>query len=196
MIRFSHFITEKYHNLFPQHTAEREKHKHEVYNMLQKSYESQGGIKGNGFKDADDMVKNIPFWKIHKNGKGEITHVILSKDKNGRKPVALGTNGTKEGKDALAHTMHHELGRSHMEISGNLLSFYKKNIGPILPHAHTIDQVRKMNPDDEIRRPPEDDEEMVKHPELKDHLYQRKLGDGEWHTKLSAGTVGNKLYQK
>lgn len=189
-------LQEKYLNMLPGDEAEKKKHAQEVFDILTKSYESQGGLKSGGFENPQSMVDNIPFWKVHKNGSGQITHVILYKDKLGRKPVALGTNGTKEGKNWLAHTMKRELGRGHMEVSGNALNFYKRSVGPILPDAHTREQVRQMYPDEEIRDPDPNDPEVLAHPELANHFYQRKLGDGEWHTKLSAGTVGNKITPK
>lgn len=41
----------------------------------------------------DDMVKNIPFWKLYtKNDK--VIMALLYKDKNGRKIVALGIDGS------------------------------------------------------------------------------------------------------
>jgi len=195
MITFKSYLDESYKNLLPGDEAEKEKHKEDVFKMLQDSYRSQGGLAGRGFKSPDDMVKNIPFWKLHHNNKGELTHAVLYKDKLGRKAVALGTNGTAEGKARLTNTMGKELGRSHIEISGSALNFYKKNIGPILPIAHTREQVKKMYPDEDIQAPKHDDPELLAHPELKDHLYVRNIG-GESHTKVSAGNIGNAITPK
>jgi hypothetical protein len=44
--------------------ARKERHKDAAYDMLQQTYASIGGIKGSGFNSPDDMVENIPFWKL------------------------------------------------------------------------------------------------------------------------------------
>ena len=190
MQSFSTFVSlnERFVNLLPQHEEEKHKHKHEVFNMLQHAYKDQGGIHGSGFKDPDDMVKNIPFWKIHKK-EGKITSVSMYKDSQGRKRVAVATNGTEEGKKSLTTMMgdDYKRNRAHGEISGKSLSFMKKHVD-VLKHAKTFDQAKEYHAKkgDEVRKPSEDDPEVKRHPELKDHFYQRKIGD-EWHTKVLVG---------
>jgi hypothetical protein len=195
MISFKEYLEEKYTNLLPGDEAEKRKHAPAVFNMLKKSYSKIGGIKGTGFNSPADMVKNVAMWKLHHNNKGELTHAVLYKDKTGRKAVALGTNGTQEGKAKLTNTLGHELKRSHMEMSGPTLAFYKNTIGPVKPLAHTRAQVKLLHPGEEIRKPPHDDPEVQAHPELKHHLYQRKIGD-DWHTKVSVGTPGRTITPK
>lgn len=190
MKSFSDYVRldEKFVNLLPQHEEEKHKHKHEIFNMLQSAYKDQGGIHGTGFKDPDDMVKNIPFWKIHKK-EGKITSVSMYKDSQGRKRVAVASNGSEEGKKSLSTMMTDDLnrGRSHGEVSGKSLSFMKKHIN-VLDHARTFEQAKKYHAakGDEVRKPLEDDAEVKRHPELKDHFYQRKIGN-EWHTKVLLG---------
>ena len=112
-------------------TAERKNAlKDEVFNLLQTAYAPIGGIKGSGFKNADDMVANIWFWKLCKQA-GEIVAVIMYKDRNGRKMVALGTDGSEQGKAAVKKMMFDEisLSRSYGEASGPALLMVKRIFG-------------------------------------------------------------------
>lgn len=189
---FSAFLTETHLNLFgDRHKDEMHAHKHELFGMLKKSYESIGGIHGNGFNSPDDMVNKIHMWKLHKKN-GKITAATLYKNKNGRKGVAVATDGTEEGKTHLSNMMHQEAHRAWGEKSGRSLSFFKRTSPShsIIHHAIPYDTAKTLH-DDEIRRPPHDDPEIIRHPELKHHFYQRRIGDGpnaEWHTKIAVGT--------
>jgi hypothetical protein len=196
MLTFTRFLLqEHFHNLIGDH-PDKEKHKQEVFDMVQKAYEPIGGIHGSGFNDPDDMAKKIPFWKIKKKD-GKIKAVALYKDKGGRKRVAVATDGSREGKGHLANIMHDDVKRhrAYAEQSGSSLSFLKKQLpeGHLKKIALHHDEVKRLMPDDEIdTHVQHDDPEVQAHPELKDHFYRRKIGD-EWHTKISLGTPGNKI---
>jgi hypothetical protein len=196
MIKFKTFITERYINLIGDDPKKHE-YKHEVHNLLKKSYEKIGGIHGSGFESPDDMVKKVHMWKLAKKD-GKIVSAVLYKEKGGRKSVAVGTNGTDEGKSHLAHMMKHDVigHRAYSEKSGPSLSFLKKQLPPghLEKSAIKYHHVEKMI-GEPIKKPPHDDPEVIKHPELKDHLYQRKIGD-EWHTKLMLGTPGKTIKPK
>ena len=191
-----YILTERYVNLLPRHQAEKEKHAEHVFNLVQNAYKPIGGIKGNGFRDPADMVKNVPMWKLHKDSEGKVRAVKLYKDKGGRKGVAAASDGSEEGKRALANMMRDEVKqkRSYSEISDRALSFLKKQHGDIASHALPHHEVRRLMPDEEIRKVPNphEDPDVQRHPELKDHFYQRKIG-GEWKTKVAIGTAGNKI---
>ena len=110
----------------------------------------------------------------------------------------MATDGSDEGKRGLGHIMKADIDqeRSHGEVSGPALSFLKKQVPDITKHAHPREDVRKIFPHEEIRKPPDDDPEIQRHPELKDHFYQRKIGaagDEKWHTKVLTGTPGQKI---
>ncbi|MDV7395897.1 hypothetical protein RZS08_31185, partial [Arthrospira platensis SPKY1] len=84
--------------------------------------------------------------------------------------------------------------RSYSEKSGSALRFFEKSLpgGVDLESiAIPFDDVADIV-DDAIRRPPQDDDNVIKWPHLKDYFYQRLIG-GEWHTKLMTGYIGNKL---
>jgi hypothetical protein len=187
-------VSEGFHNFLPGDTDKKKKHAQEVFDMIQKSYASQGGIHGSGFKSPDDMIQNIPMWKLHKED-GKITSVALYKDSGGRKRVAVGTNGEDSGKKSAVDVMINDLKhhRANMEVSGKSLSFIRKNTN-IMDHVKPFEYAKDYHKSKgvDIVRPPADDPEVKRHPDLKDHFYSRKIG-GEYHTKLMLGEPGNKI---
>lgn len=195
---FKHFLEERFINLIGDDPRKHE-HKDELHGLLTRAYEKIGGIHGSGFSSPDDMVKNIPMWKIHKDSStGKITSAVLYKDKEGRKSVAVATDGSETSKKRLSDMMTQDMtrNRAYSEKSGPSLSFLKRNLPPghITKFAIPRDKVAKIS-GEEIRQPPSDDPEVLKHPELKDHFYQRKIGN-EWHTKVMLGTPGKKITNK
>ena len=194
MKNFKEFITERFVNLHADDHEEKMKHASEVHGMLQKAYASQGGLKGKEFDTPESMVKHIPLWKMHKKD-GKIHAVALYKDKSGRKRVAIGTDRSPEGKKGITNIIKNDVSqkRSYSEISGKSLEFHKAhmNVKEVALHK---DEARKILNDngDEHREVPHDDVELLKHPELKDHMYQRKIKN-EWHTKIMIGSAGNKI---
>lgn len=148
--------------------------------ILQQSYAHIGGIKGSGFENVESMIKNIPMWKIiRKNNK--IVAVILYKDKNGRKLVALGTDGTKVGKDSLKDAIKGEIStkRSYGEVSDSALNFILKIFGDDF-YQYVIDPKqagkilnKEVTPLDNVS-------------------YTRKLGD-KHHKKVMFGKPGQKI---
>ena len=192
MKTFKHFLQERFINLLHD-DPRKQQYANEVHGMLQKAYEKIGGIQGSGFNSPEDMVKNIPMWKLHKKG-GKIRGVVMYKDTNGRKSVATATDGSEEGKRGVAQIYRDDIvrDRAYGERSASALSFTKKVVGAehlkkhIIPYEHVQ---KTLGGDTEIRRPPADDPEIQRHPEFADHFYQRKIGD-KWHTKLMFGTPG------
>lgn len=126
-IKFSDYLNENIVNITD--TNNKQKYAKDVWNILQLSYEHLGGIKGSGFESVENMIEKIPFWKVIKSN-NKVVACILYKDKNGRKLVALGSDGTKEGKKAIAKAIIDEVKskRSWYEISKDLLKFVEKNI--------------------------------------------------------------------
>lgn len=74
-------LNERFVNIFSDEETKR-KYASDVWDILQKSYADIGGIKGSGFKTIDDMVKNIPFWKLSVHD-GVVDAVAMYKDKGG-----------------------------------------------------------------------------------------------------------------
>jgi hypothetical protein len=195
MKTFRGYLEERFINLLHDDPRKHE-YADEVHAMVQKSYEKIGGIHGSGFRDKHDMIRNIPMWKLKKKG-GKIVSAAFYKDRDGRKSVAIASDGSDEGKRGVAEIFRDDLhrGRSYGEKSSAALSFTKKVVGSehLKKHIIPYHQVQKhLGSDEEIRRPPDDDAEVQRHPEFKEHFYQRKIGD-HWHTKLMLGTPGKSL---
>ena len=192
-MKFTEFLNEKYLNLFTntKDVISRNEYKDEVYELLQRAYKDIGGIKGNGFNSADDMVKNMPFWKIAKV-KGKIVAIILYKDKNGRKAVAMATDGSRDGILKLKDILKNELSRSYMEASSNALRFAIKFLGVELlkKYAISIDDVKQLLHDDEILEGSE--KYKTDYPDLADYFYSRKIGSSI-ETKIMIGTPNLKI---
>lgn len=192
MTSFKEFLTEGYKNLFT--SAEKQKYAEEAYAQLISSYEGVGGIHGSGFKSIDDFIERIPFWKL-KLKNGRIIAASYYKDNNGRKRVAVSSDGSEEGKKALAEIMVNDImqERSYGEQSGPALSFLAKNIGYDLIKKYAIPKNEMQDIiGDDIYDPEDDDPEVVKHPELKDFFYKRYIG-GKLHTKMAIGTIGKRI---
>lgn len=188
---FEEYLTEHFVNLLL--PAEKEKYKDEVFGILTSSYAPIGGLKGNGFHNADDMIKNIPMWKlVRKNSK--IVAVAMYKDKNGRKRVAVGSDGTPAGKDGVASIFREDFQRAYFEISGRSLAFHVKILGYEFIEKYAIDpsKVQGISGDAATYPVPDSDADVKSHPRLKPFFYQREVG-GHSHTKIMLGTPGKKI---
>lgn len=121
-----------------------------IWTMIQKAYEHIGGFKG--AKDEQDLIDDSSLWKLVRKG-GHIVAFSIYKDKNGRKCLGCGTDGTKEGKEALFKLMQEDikLNRSWSEVSG-AAEHLKMKFGAIpIPNQHAADILKKpildLNPD-------------------------------------------------
>jgi hypothetical protein len=190
---FKEFLTEGFKNLFT--PEQKRKYAEEAFAQLQQSYKKVGGIHGNGFKDVEDFIKNVPFWKLRLGPDGKIIAAAYYKDKGGRKRVAISSDGTALGKKYVAMSMIEDLalGRSYGEVSSTALAFAVKMVGYDILKQYAIEpeQFAKVT-GDEIFPVPENDNELKLHPELKKYFYQREIG-GELHTKMALGTAGKKI---
>lgn len=194
MITFKQYLAEGYKNLST--ADDKQKYAEEAYAQLVRSYKKVGGLAGAGFKDVQDFIENIPFWKLRLGKDGHIIAAAYYKDKAGRKRVAVSSDGSREGLKSVVDAMLSDLsqGRSYGEGSSASLSFLVKQIGydEVLKHAITPAKFAEIS-GDELRDVPEDDAEVRAHPKLKDFFYQRIIGD-EWHTKIALGTPGKSLF--
>lgn len=186
----SQMITESVVNLFDTDKKDKEKYKDQVWDIMQKSYEKQGGLHGSGFKNPDDMVQNIPFWKLDVVD-GEVLCVVMykfSENKSGvemRKCVGFGRLYDEDRKALISkkfiNIIKHDLDRSIMEISDNVIEFLRKIYGPQLDkYKFTVDQVKQILKKDDIVK-------------VDDYKYERKIGGNIKHEKLLIGTIKGKF---
>ena len=197
MLSFIEFLSENYKNFIgPNSKPDREKWVDQAWDILQKSYAPIGGIKGSGFASKQDMIDNIPFWKIYtKNDK--VVAAVFYKDKGGRKSVAIATDGSDIGKKIVGDIFKASLGVSYGEKSGPALATMMKTVqwDVLQNFMLTPDQVKKLTGENVISISKYDVDELDskdkftydKFPQLKPYFYVRELG-GEMHLKVSMGT--------
>ena len=198
----AHELLERYINAVgfdDQALATKQKYKDAVWTILQQSYAAIGGIKGNGFSSPEEMIKKIPMWKIAIRD-GQVRAVVLYKDKNGRKTVAVGTDGSQDGSDFVNDIFKNEITRSYGEKSKSALGKMMKLIpwNVLEPYVISPDRVIEMNPHDSvipIVDIPEQDWPadacltLSKYPMLKDYGYLRDIG-GNMVFKIMIGSPG------
>lgn len=182
---FYEFLAETYKNLLSNDLELKEKYVDQVWDMLQAAYAPLGGIHGNGFKDKQDMIHNIPFWKLVVRG-DHVTAVAMYKQKDGRKRVAIATDGSTASKSDLANLLKADLttGRSYGEVSGPSLKFITRIFGEseMKKYFVPVDIVKKILWDDEIKP-------------VDDFTYARKIG-GVWHEKVMIGNASLSKYAR
>jgi len=179
-------LTESYVNVFS--TEDKSKYAKQIWDMLQRSYEKIGGIHGKGFADIPDMIASNAMFKIGMRG-GVPRMVVVYKDSGGRKRVAMGTDGSKEGKWFALNVLRDELltQRSFGEFSGASFGATRKMIPDdvlvqlLVPAEEVAAKLGKevsVGAGDDIRSIPNDP--------FTEFYYQRKIGS-EYHTKLMYG---------
>lgn len=197
MLSFSQFMNENYKNLIgPNSREKREKWVDQAWDIVQKSYAPIGGIKGSGFGSKQDMIDNLPFWKIYTKG-DKLVAAAFYKDTGGRKSVAIATDGSDLGKKIVGDIFKASLGVSYGEKSGPALGammkivpweelqkflFTPKQLEKISGKKVTLLSKFNINDLDE-----KDQMAYKRFPELKPYFYIREL-DGELHLKVAMGT--------
>jgi hypothetical protein len=205
MFSFRQFINENYKNFIGPNSIEgRRKWADQAWDILQKSYIAIGGIKASGFASKEDMINNIPFWKIYvKNDR--VIAAAFYKDKGGRKSVAIATDGSDEGSKIVDNIFKSSLGTSFGEKSGRALGKFVKAVewSVLEPYLLKPDVVQKLTGDDLIpiakfdlkKLDDKDRFTYDKYPRLHPYMYVRELG-GEMHLKVSIGTPNLKIFTK
>lgn len=195
-MKFKTYIKEGYTNFIGNSDETIEKKRKwvdQVWDMLQAAYGDIGGIKGSGFKDKQDMIDNIPFWKIFHRGDVLIA-AVLYKDTNGRKLVALGTDNSNQGKKILSDVFKNALKVSYGEYSGKLLNLIVKSVSfdrlePYLLEPAYVQKLldKQIIPPDPKKLNVMDLETYNKFPKLHNYFYMRNFGD-KAYLKICLGT--------
>lgn len=184
-------LNEGYHNLFSE--QDKEQHKQHVYDLVQSAYALLGCLKRSGFGSPDEMVKELPMWKLATH-QGKLVAASLYKDTNGRKRVASATDGSPEGKAKLADIMKSDLtqNRAYSEVSKESLKFHIKQLGQHLEQF-------MVHPDhvSEILGKPvsknTDASYLSNYPEwTHKYFYTREIGGNQEH-KVMLGTPGKNI---
>lgn len=204
-MKMHEILTERFVNLIGDgDQVQKHRYKQQVFDILQRTYASIGGIKGSGFDSADDMVTNIPFWKLALKD-GKLVAVILYKDKTGRKSVASGSDGTTLGMLTLKNMIQAEPDRSYAEKSKAALAVAMKSLTPEQQKQYLIttsdaqqitgDQIIPIKNLPESDWPISGDSDEVestrltlqRYPQLWDYGYFREIG-GSYKFKVMIGS--------
>ena len=114
-MRANEIIIERVINAFSNDLKSR--YADEIWDIMEKSYASIGGFQS--ASSTDELINDTGLWKLVRRG-DKITAAIIYKDKHGRKAIAMGTDGSIQGKrDYFMLTGDDvKLGRSWAEVSG------------------------------------------------------------------------------
>lgn len=206
MKTFKEFINEQRYQLLSERfinligdDERKEDYRDQVWNLLQTSYKPIGGIKGTGFKSPDDMVKNIPFWKMAvKDGKVEA--VIMYRDKGGRKSVAMGSTGSPWAKEKVSSMLAQDIKRSYGEKSKGVLGSLMKEypweiIKEFIVPLSVVAKKEDIIPIKDVPKKdwPEDAKQTIeRYPGLIEFGYLREIG-GSLMFKVMFGTPDKKI---
>jgi hypothetical protein len=197
-ISFEQFLNERFVNLIDDDEKKRH-YAHQVWEILQYSYRSIGGIKGSGFTNTEEMLQKIPFWKLATKD-GIVHAVLLYKDKGGRKSVAGGVlEGSLYGKKKMQEMYAADIKRAYGEKSKAALGTLMKQVDwPILQNfTFTAKEVIRRFDGDAVpltsvprNQWPEDASKTIeRYPHLLQYGYLREIG-GAMVFKVMFGTPG------
>ena len=115
-MRYKEFIIERVVNAFDEKTKLH--YGQEVWNLLQRSYAEVPGGFGSA-ADIPDLIKKGDLWKLVVRD-GEVTAVGIYRDQYGRKAIASGTNGTRQGliDYKMIKSEDQKFSRAWAEVSG------------------------------------------------------------------------------
>jgi len=123
----------------------------EVWNIMELSYAKVSG----GFLGANsklELIKKSAMWKLVKRD-GKIVAAALYKDKNGRKRFAVGSDGSKQGKQDAIKILKDDakLSRSWVEASGKSEELMKSFGATPIPAKYASEltgkEIESIDPD-------------------------------------------------
>ena len=174
---------------------EKTKYAKAVYCLLEEAYYTCGGISlANGFKDVNDMLNSIPFWRLTlKNN--ELISVMLFKEKAGKLKMVAYAPLTEIDFSIRQSDLQFMLNHSYVELSGKLLSITLKEISSTwedyvskLPEKILQKNLTPLNEYLKSKEIPVNSQRMYmklksEYPQLLEYCYLRKIG-GELKLKV------------
>lgn len=142
-------ITERFININSK--EEMEKYIDKIWDMMQRTYSYLDG----GFATAsspEELIRKTHYAKLVKKN-DTIIAAALYKDSHGRKGIAKGSDGTKEGLMAVKQIYVEDMkfNRAWGELSGKAESFALKNGGIPVPNTMAAEllgkEIKSLNPD-------------------------------------------------
>lgn len=113
-----------------------------VWNMLQAAYKDIGGFLT--AKTKDELIKKSSLWKLVRRNNNIVAIAIYTSKKGGRKLIAVATDGTAVGKDALYSIIKEDIKMMNQrqawaEVSGKMEYLYNKMGGVVIPSKYVQD---------------------------------------------------------
>lgn len=110
-----------------------------VWNMLQTAYKDIGGFLT--AKTKDELIKKSSLWKLVRRNNNIVAIAIYTSKKGGRKLIAVATDGTTIGKDALYSIIKEDIKMMNQrqawaEVSGKMEYLYNKMGGVVIPSKY------------------------------------------------------------
>ncbi len=152
-----------------------------VWDMLQKAYKEIGGFLT--AKTKNELIKKSSFWKLVKRNNKIVAVAIYTSKKGGRKLIAVATDGTDLGKDALYSIIKEDIKMMNQrqawaEVSGKMEYLYNKLGGVVIPSKY----VQSILKDKEI------------YGQRADGHYSRNI-KGDPHEKIIFGWIDPEIKQ-
>ena len=116
-----------------------------VWNMLQAAYKDIGGFLT--AKTKDELIKKTSLWKLVRRNNNIVAVAIYTSKKGGRKLIAVATDGTTIGKDALYSIIKEDIKMMNQrqawaEVSGKIEYLYNKMGGVVIPSKYVQDIIK------------------------------------------------------
>lgn len=153
-----------------------------VWDMLQNAYKEIGGFLT--AKTKDELIKKSSLWKLVRRNNNIVAVAIYTSKKGGRKLIAVATDGTTMGKDALYSIIKEDIKMMNQrqawaEVSGKMEYLYNKMGGVVIPSKY----VQNILKDKEIFGQKDDGH------------YSRNI-KGEPHEKIMFGWIDPEIKQR
>lgn len=116
-MRYHEILNETYVNCFS--VEEKEVYADQVFHLIQTAYANIGG--NCNITDIETLCEDTGMWKLVRRD-GEIVFAAIYKDRQGRKFVAIGHNGSSPAKAELRKIIQQDIAqhKSWAEVSGSM----------------------------------------------------------------------------
>lgn len=162
------------------------KYAEEVWNILEYSYESIGGIKS--YRNLNDFIKKHHIIEVIFDNDKILACATYRRVEGSLKMVAIGCDQTDNGKLALQQIIQHNILNADLhywaEVSGAIEYYFKKHNGYPIPNI-LVSEILQV-----------DDDQIIKSKTDNVH-YDRPIGEnGELFTKMIFGAKNDEIFKK
>lgn len=139
-MRFHEILNEHYVNCFT--PEEKQVYAERVFYLIQTAYANIGG--NCNISDIETLCEDTGMWKLVRRD-GEIVFAAIYKDRQGRKFVAIGHDGSREAKSELRKIIEQDIKqyKSWAEVSGSMARVMLKTGVSAIPSEKAADVLGK-----------------------------------------------------